>query len=287
MSTAESSPRAMPTLETMFGGTMTSTPDEPTRTSSEKGLDSVSRLRTFVPSEKRVDMTQDEINAELQKRREEMATEAEQHLATIREKNRRARYEKLLDRAQIPLRYQDITFDDYIAQEGGEKYAKGVARHYAEQFNCGQRRLRDNSENLIMVGSSRCGKTHLACTIANEVMRKDYTAVVAKLSTILQECRDSFDRDDLREASVLERYTRADLLVLDEVCTDESGSSEFMRSRADYIIDERAEAMLPTIIISNKTLEDIKNTLGFRAYNRITEHMSAALKFTWTPYLFR
>lgn len=232
-------------------------------------------------------MTAEQMRETYRALREGAEDEALAHVQANRDANRRARHEKALERAAIPPKYRGLGFDDYIAELPGERFAREIARDYAERFASGPATRGAHSPNLMFLGGSRCGKTQLACAIVEAILARLYTGVVVKASTIIMECRGVYDREDIDEATVLDRYITPDLLVIDEIGDEGTGREEFRRQKIGYIIDERTENLRPTILIGNITEAALHDHIGERAYNRIREHSLDPVAFEWTPYLRR
>lgn len=228
-------------------------------------------------------MTQEQIHEEYRRLRAGAQEEAQAFQRAARERARHARHQRALERAEIPPKYQGLGFDGYHAELDQEVFARNIAERYAKDFHIGRD---SHSPNLMLIGGSRCGKTHLACAIAEAVM-DNHTAVVAKLSTILVECREVYRREDQTERDVLSRYVEPDLLVIDEVGEDETGNPAYRRHKIGYIIDERVENLRPTIVAGNITESGLRDYLGERTYNRLIEHSLDPVVFDWTPYLRR
>lgn len=255
--------------------------DSAEKTTSRAGHDTLNTLRRQAADEPA--MTAEQRREVYQQIRAESQAEAIAYQREARERARRARHEKALERTAIPRKYRGLGFEGYHAELTEEQFVRDAAQDYAETFRSGSPGLNGHSPNLILMGGSRCGKTHLACAVAESVMA-DHTAVVVKLSTILVECREVYRNEHLTDREVLNRYIEPDLLIIDEVGEDETGSAEYRQHKIGYIIDERVENLRPTVVVGNVNDKGLEDYLGFRTYNRLVEHCLPALVFDWTPY---
>lgn len=92
-----------------------------------------------------------------------------------------------------------------------------------------------------------------------------------KLLNEFKECMKF--NNETSEEDVLKKYTRYDLLVIDDVFSSRESNYEFSRSKLLSILDERLYyTMKPTIITSNLTLDEIA-TIDTRIASRIDNSM--------------
>lgn len=68
--------------------------------------------------------------------------------------------------------------------------------------------------NLIITGPTGVGKTYLACALAHQACRKDFTAFYAQTSRLLQELM--ITKGDGRYLKMLAKLAKIDLLILDD-----------------------------------------------------------------------
>ena len=85
------------------------------------------------------------------------------------------------------------------------------------------------------------------------------------------------------ETKVIEDYSTCGLLVVDEIGAG-SGSDHEKQMLCD-VLCKRYENKLPTIMISNLGIEDIKKALGERVIDRMHEDVgSAFIPMAWGSY---
>ena len=72
--------------------------------------------------------------------------------------------------AQIPQRHALSGFKNYIVSTNEQYSAKHKTHSFAKTILSGQ------SKNLVMVGSTGTGKTHLGCAVANNLLSKGFYA---------------------------------------------------------------------------------------------------------------
>lgn len=180
-----------------------------------------------------------------------------------------ARYRELVARAGIPKMWRQVTFEN--SDPTIRKAAFRVARRYAESFNV-------ESGTLVFYSNGYgCGKTHLAVSIGNYVLRYLHRPVLFKKARdLLLEIRRTFsERGTGTEADILDQVLSVELLILDDVGVD--NPSSWIESTYWTIFDRRLEWQLPTIITTNYPLEaeagevGLGDRIGYGALSRLTQ----------------
>lgn len=209
-----------------------------------------------------------------QQEKRDAENRAEQERAAM--EARRVSIEKRLGSACIPPRFQDKGFDNYLAENDGQKRALAKCLRYADQFA-------DNlkmGRSLLLLGGVGTGKTHLANAIANKIIRdQGKTALYSTIGNILRFIRSTYSNNDMSESQAFQIFSDPDLLIIDEIGVQKS--SEFELTALFDIINDRYENMLPTIIISNHGPDELPNYLGDRVVDRLREGGEAVV-FDWS-----
>jgi len=135
-----------------------------------------------------------------------------------------------------------------------------------------------NEDGLYLSGGAGRGKTHMATAILGaEIVKRlaalpvdsfethDYyrghTDMVARwisVPELMLELRATMDKGGETEAEVLKRYTRPELLVLDDLYAEKV--TEWTSQGVYTLISRRLNNLKPTIVTSNKTLTEIHAT---------------------------
>jgi DNA replication protein DnaC len=105
-------------------------------------------------------------------------------------------------------------------------------------------------------------------------------STVADFSAAVRECYK--DGAKHTEKQVMQRYTKPDLLVLDEVGA--SSGSDHEKQILFEAMNERYNNVLPTVLISNLTQADITAYLGERIMDRMREGGGKLLRLDWESY---
>lgn len=137
------------------------------------------------------------------------------------------------------------------------------SRLYAQSFNL-------HSPNLLFMGGTGLGKTHLSLAIANVVINKGFSVVYGTSQNILSDLQnEKFGRSEgiyYNEYDVL----HADLLIIDDLGTE--FKNQYSVACLYNIINTRILKNQPTIISTNFDYDDLE-----RDYNqRITSRLAGA-----------
>ena len=149
-----------------------------------------------------------------------------------------------------------------------------------EDFPVGWHPIIDSGRGLFLSAPRGVGKTHLAAVIVREGIfnlspRKirqnsqweELMPYFVAVPELLLELRDSFNSDQITERSIIDKYSRVPLLVLDDLGAEKS--SDWTVQTVYTIIDRRYREDLPTIITSNLTLDQVAAQLDDRIASRI------------------
>ena len=141
-------------------------------------------------------------------------------------------------------------------------------RNYAQKFN-------SHSPNLMFMGGTGVGKTHLSLAIANVAINKGYSVVYGTSQNILSDLQnENFGRTEnltYEEFDVL----HTDLLIIDDLGTE--FSSRFSEACIYNIINTRILQRRPTIISTNYEHEDFEREYNQRILSRIAGEYSTLI----------
>lgn len=151
--------------------------------------------------------------------------------------------------AQFRLDYYSNTFDPRYHSSPRNIMEKNLnaCRTYAATFS-------ESAGNLLFVGSTGVGKTFLAVSIARTVAERGYSVcyeTASQLFNKLERARFNADESARKEA---EKYTAADLLIIDDLGTEMPG--QFVTAALYNLLNERLLASKPMIITTNLNVEE-------------------------------
>ncbi|WP_374349210.1 ATP-binding protein [Chitinimonas sp.] len=186
---------------------------------------------------------------------------------------------RLLGRAEVGKRFLDCTFDNYLAQTDEQKKALARCRNYAEHF----REHHAAGRSMILRGNPGTGKNHLAAAIVLSVLREGFTALQSTAYELVTRIKETWGKDaegrEARELEVIRRFASVDLLVIDEV--GRQFGKEADQILLFHILDGRYRNGLPTIVISNKTTEEIEQYLTPAGFDRLRQNGGRMVQFNW------
>lgn len=189
----------------------------------------------------------------------------------------RAELESKLGQVCIPPRFMGKTMDNFHADTEPQRYALTTVRDYLENFA----KHAKSGEGLILSGMPGTGKSHLAGAILQGLLPARvglYTTCMG----IVRSIRGTWRKDSERsESEVLAKLWNADLLVIDEVGVQYGTDGE--QTILFDVLDGRYRAMQPTLILTNQDRAGLKQFIGERAYDRLTE-TSRWVPFDWPSY---
>lgn len=208
----------------------------------------------------------------------------EQRLAALRQaeaeekaKAEQERMERCLAEALIPRRFIGRTFDSFVADTPEKRRALAVCSEWAAAFESHLKR----GSSLILLGHPGTGKSHLAGAILQAIMPA-HVGMYTTAGNIIRMVRSTWRRDsDRSEGEVLGIYGGLPLLVIDEIGVQYGTDGE--QNILFEVLDRRYRDMLPTILLANQSKDGIKQFLGERAYDRLTE-TGRIVTFEWESY---
>ncbi len=116
---------------------------------------------------------------------------------------------------------------------------------------------------LVLRGRYGCGKTHLAAAIANRRIGQGYSAVFMVVPDLLDYLRAAYRPDS--ETSYDEQFDAvrtAPLLILDDLGSQ--STTPWAQEKLFQLLNHRYNALLPTVITTNRELEEIDPRLRSR-----------------------
>ena len=122
----------------------------------------------------------------------------------------------------------------------------------------------DPHENVLLMGNSGTGKTHLAAAIANYWKEQFRRVIFVTVSDLLDYLRSTFSPDS--KASLDKRFLvvrTVPLLVLDDLSLE--SATPWAREKLAQLLDHRYNARLPTVITTASDRFRQVNSLWYRS----------------------
>ncbi|WOJ04310.1 ATP-binding protein [Citrobacter koseri] len=186
----------------------------------------------------------------------------------------------LLDRLDIPSRFESCTLQNYEPVNDDAKRVLKVCQAYASRW---PERLQKGG-GLVMCGKPGTGKNHLALAIARHAITEHQSsAVFTTALRIARAYKSTWSKGaENTEDDVIRYFTKPDLLIIDEVGVQFGSDAE--KLIMFEIINTRYERMKPTILISNQTKEELAAFVSERVIDRMSDGGGCTLSFTWDSY---
>ncbi|WP_246523098.1 ATP-binding protein [Gemmata palustris] len=187
---------------------------------------------------------------------------------------------KHLQHAAVPPRFEGKSFAAFTATDSSSAKALATCRSYADRF---LDHLRTGT-SLILCGNAGTGKTHLACAVADQVIRNhSKAAVYMTAGRAFRKVKDTYRKNSqVSEQDALSAFAAPDLLILDEIGVQYGSDAE--RNILFEIVNERYEQMKPTVLISNLALPALTEFAGERVIDRLKENGGKLIVFDWKSH---
>ena len=163
----------------------------------------------------------------------------------------------------------DIYKDEAIKKE--MTHNLNEAKKYADEFS------RD-SKNLLLIGTTGTGKTHLTTAIARTVIEKGFEVIYDSAQNVVAAFEyDRFKSGYGQYEARGEKYLECELLILDDLGTE--FSNQFTVSCIYNLLNTRINKGLPTVISTNLGAGELLSRYEDRIYSRIIGQDTVILRF--------
>lgn len=178
--------------------------------------------------------------------------------------------------ASVPGLYIDATFDNFLTNI----YSRVESKQLATMAKNDAIRYVNNIDIALKVGmglyiysdAKGSGKSRLASTICNELIKRDVRNKFASASQILSEIQDSWNDQNQSETKVIKKYIEPNILIIDDLGA--RGNKKWIDDKFQYLFETRYAHNKITIVTSNYKI----NSLPFDD-NRIADRLSDVDRF--------
>lgn len=161
-----------------------------------------------------------------------------------------------------------------------EKIVSGI-REFANEFD-GKFR----GKNLMLMGKTGTGKTHMSTSVARVVISKGYSVIYDSAQNIINDFEnDRFHSGYGRQETVSDKYLECDLLIIDDLGTE--FTTPFSVSCLYNIFTTRRNRGLSTVVSTNLSAEDIMKKYDDRICSRIIGSDYITCVFAGSDYRLR
>ncbi len=151
-----------------------------------------------------------------------------------------------------------LTFDS-LSPEG--KKDDAVSRECFTRAYQVAKAFADNPQGwLLLFGPGGCGKTHLACAIANHRLNQGQSAFYIGVADLMDHLRSAFSpTSDITYDELFEHVKNTPLLVLDDLGT--GGATSWAKEKLEQLLNHRFNARLATVITTDVPMEKLDERL--------------------------
>ena len=180
----------------------------------------------------------------------------------------------------IPNRYLHKSIKDWETPTKEALEVKKLMVRYIKEFD----RAMKMGTCFLFSGATRTGKTHLACSVVNNLTRLGRSAGYVNTMTFTRRMKISWVAGSkISEEEVLESFVKPfDLLVVDELGKGQLGPKE--KGMLFHLLDRRSEENLPTIGITKYPDKKLYQLIDDDAVSRLIRGGGRILHFDWANY---
>jgi DNA replication protein DnaC len=185
------------------------------------------------------------------------------------ERRKQQERDRELERAGIMKRYRNVTFESI--EKRGLPDNEEIRRNYAVVKEYATRNLEWNYEHgfgLILAGNYGTMKTTMAVAVLREWMNGGHNGMLVPMCSLIDNLYTmrSLNREEWAKYEMRIRSTP--LLVIDDL-GGESTDQSWVLAKVDSIITERYNKMLPIIVTTNLSKEELTGTYSGRVMDRL------------------
>lgn len=179
------------------------------------------------------------------------------------QKDMQEKISNLFGQSGIKKRFMERTFPNFCCDTPGRKENFKIAKEYADNFS----NHKAMGDGLYIEGTNGTGKTHLAAAIALQLIGEGIPVICKTSSDLLQDIKKSFSFEGTKEHEVLDIYKKVDLLIIDDLGKEQC--SDWSMSTLYSIMNDRYEAMKPTIITTNYNVDRLISALTPKGFDNM------------------
>lgn len=200
-------------------------------------------------------------------------------------------YRNRIKDSGIPVRFMGAKMDSYKPQNENAESLFLKLKEYVDGFQIRSERNSDDAwfqpvfgpKSMLFLGNNGTGKTHLASTMAQELLFSGKISSFRYYSAydLGLLIKNSWFRESAKsEMQIVKDLVDLDLLIIDEVGVQFGTDTDMLLFF--QVFNKRLANEKPTILISNKNADELKTLVGPRVVDRLREGL--VFSFTWGSY---
>ena len=207
--------------------------------------------------------------------------QANQDVQTVQQDARIKRIADIHGKSELNPKwvFDNLVMDSPDVVEAVSSAKSFIAAHHDKSW-------RESSGHLMLFyGDYGRGKSHIAGAIAHELIdQHEISVLYRQLSSLLEMRIFSWDykaQDDIGERfrQVYEQLHEVDLLILDEVCVNETQLNKNAQSWFGNLLRQRFADKKNCILITNHDLPQLQGALGQYCFESIKEYDTYKVRF--------
>ena len=214
--------------------------------------------------------------------RKEYERKANEEVRQLQQDSKKQRITDLHGRSDLNPRW---TFANLIEDSEDVIEAVSIAQSFIAAHSDREWR-QAGSHMMLFYGDYGRGKSHIAGAIAHELIEQyEITVLYRQLSTLMEMRHFSFDFGS--QENIGQRFREAhqelldvDLLILDEVCVNESMLKKNQQSWLGNLLRQRLVNKKNCILITNHNLTELELALGKYCFESIKEYDTYKVRFS-------
>jgi DNA replication protein DnaC len=151
-----------------------------------------------------------------------------------------------------------LTFDNLVPS--GRCDDTALQQNFTKAYEAARAFANEPKGWLILVGPTGCGKTHMACAIANYRLSQGQPAFYIGAADLLDHLRSAFNPSSaIAYDELFERVRNTPLLILDDLTM--AATTSWAKGKLEQLLDYRFNMRLPTVITTQTPIEDFDESL--------------------------
>ena len=214
--------------------------------------------------------------------RKQYENQATQDVHRLQQESKKARIEAIHGRSDLNPKW---TFGNLVEDSEDVIEAISIARSFILAHDDPSWR-QSGSHMMIFYGDYGRGKSHIAGAIAHQLIDQyEISVLYRQLSTLLEMRFFSYDysaQDNIGEQfrEIQKELLDVDLLILDEVCVNETMLKKNTQSWLGNLLRQRLVNNKNCILITNHNLQELETALGRYCFESIKEYDTYKVKFS-------
>jgi len=174
-----------------------------------------------------------------------------------------------ISRELMRCRLEKFRFDYYTSDTNDQSHYEAASRALkASKSFVEECKHNPHALGILFIGPVGSGKTFLAASIANKLMESQLQVLFLVVPDLLDELRATY-KSEINEIDLLDSARTIPFLILDDLGAH--NYTDWTRNRIYSIINYRMNELLPTIITSNLSLDEMEDYIGVRTTSRIIQ----------------